>query len=153
MIHRQVLKLDGATFISRRAPGESAVEFFGPSDSWFRPITVRPGPDGANRFSTVPWRLGSIVKPNAAQALQARASPFAPKSVRVPSIHVHTTSGAADLDLRPCRHAPTKRSMPSPLALLTWTAGNGCFVQRPVTTLPATRSARIRPVAVAGSAF
>ena len=34
---------------------------------------------------------------------------------------MYTTSGTADLDLRPCRHAPTKRSLPSPLALLTWT--------------------------------
>ena len=46
---------------------------------------------------------------------------------------------------------PSQSGVRSPL--LTWTAGNGCFVQRPVTTLPATRSARIRPVAVDGSAF
>ena len=47
MIHRQVLEPDGTSFISRRAADESAVDFLASSDSWFRPTTVRTGPDGA----------------------------------------------------------------------------------------------------------
>jgi putative membrane-bound dehydrogenase-like protein len=47
MIHRQVLEADGTSFSSHRAPDEAAVEFLASSDSWFRPTTVRTGPDGA----------------------------------------------------------------------------------------------------------
>jgi len=46
-IHREVLLRDGAGFTSHRAPGEEQSEFLASTDNWFRPITVKTGPDGA----------------------------------------------------------------------------------------------------------
>lgn len=46
-IHREVLERDGAGFTSHRAPGEEQSEFLASTDNWFRPITVKTGPDGA----------------------------------------------------------------------------------------------------------
>lgn len=46
-IHREVLVLDGAGFTSHRASGEEQSEFIASTDNWFRPITVKTGPDGA----------------------------------------------------------------------------------------------------------
>ena len=37
----------GVTFSSRRAADEQASEFLASSDNWFRPTTIRTGPDGA----------------------------------------------------------------------------------------------------------
>ena len=37
----------GVTFTSRRAPDEEQSEFLASSDNWFRPTTVKTGPDGA----------------------------------------------------------------------------------------------------------
>ncbi len=47
LIHRQVLKPDGVSFTSRRAADEPDREFLASTDCWFRPATVRTGPDGA----------------------------------------------------------------------------------------------------------
>ncbi|HNQ72819.1 MAG TPA: HEAT repeat domain-containing protein [Verrucomicrobiota bacterium] len=47
VVHREVLVRDGAGFRSHRAPGEEQSEFLASTDHWFRPITVRTGPDGA----------------------------------------------------------------------------------------------------------
>lgn len=47
VIHREVLSPDGVSFSSRRAAGEEQQEFLASSDPWFRPTTMRTGPDGA----------------------------------------------------------------------------------------------------------
>lgn len=46
-IHREVLVRDGAGFKSHRAPGEEQSEFLASRDNWFRPVTLKTGPDGA----------------------------------------------------------------------------------------------------------
>jgi putative membrane-bound dehydrogenase-like protein len=45
LIHRDVLVPHGATFIARR--GEPASEFLASTDTWFRPVNLTIGPDGA----------------------------------------------------------------------------------------------------------
>ena len=45
LVHRRTLEPSGATFVSRRA--ESDKEFLASTDSWFRPVNVATGPDGA----------------------------------------------------------------------------------------------------------
>lgn len=47
VIHRLVLTPQGLTFRGQRAPGERRSEFLASSDPWFRPTTLRTGPDGA----------------------------------------------------------------------------------------------------------
>ncbi len=47
LIHRQVLKPAGVSFSAHRAADESDREFLASTDSWFRPTTLRTGPDGA----------------------------------------------------------------------------------------------------------
>ncbi|MDC0936233.1 c-type cytochrome [Pirellulales bacterium] len=47
LVHRRQLIPDGVTFGSRRPDDEASREFLASTDSWFRPTTVRPGPDGA----------------------------------------------------------------------------------------------------------
>ncbi len=47
LIHREVLKPDGVSFSSRRAADEQASEFLTSTDNWFRPTTLKVGPDGA----------------------------------------------------------------------------------------------------------
>ncbi|MCW5553500.1 MAG: HEAT repeat domain-containing protein [Verrucomicrobiae bacterium] len=46
-IHREVLVRDGAGFKSHRASGEEQSEFLASTDNWFRPVTIKTGPDGA----------------------------------------------------------------------------------------------------------
>ena len=46
-IHREVLTRTGSGFTSRRAEGEEHSEFLASTDNWFRPVTVKTGPDGA----------------------------------------------------------------------------------------------------------
>jgi putative membrane-bound dehydrogenase-like protein len=47
VVHREVLVREGSGFISHRAEGEEQSEFLTSSDNWFRPITLKTGPDGA----------------------------------------------------------------------------------------------------------
>lgn len=47
VVHREVLVRDGAGFTSHRAAGEEQSEFLASTDNWFRPITLKTGPDGA----------------------------------------------------------------------------------------------------------
>jgi putative membrane-bound dehydrogenase-like protein len=47
LIHREVMTAEGVTFKSRRAVDEQQAEFLASSDNWFRPTTIRTGPDGA----------------------------------------------------------------------------------------------------------
>ena len=47
LIRRARLSRDGVTFAARRVAEESSREFLSSSDSWFRPVEVRTGTDGA----------------------------------------------------------------------------------------------------------
>ena len=47
LVHRRVVKPDGASFESLRAPDEAGIEFLSSTDKWFRPVEARTGPDGA----------------------------------------------------------------------------------------------------------
>ncbi len=47
VIHREVLSTRGSALHSQRAAGEEQSEFLASTDSWFRPTTLRIGPDGA----------------------------------------------------------------------------------------------------------
>lgn len=47
VVHREVLVREGAGFSSRRAVGEERSEFLASTDNWFRPTTLKNGPDGA----------------------------------------------------------------------------------------------------------
>ena len=47
LVSRQVLSTKGITFTSRRAKGEENSEFLVSTDNWFRPVSVKTGPDGA----------------------------------------------------------------------------------------------------------
>jgi putative membrane-bound dehydrogenase-like protein len=47
LIHRLVLSPKGSTFAGHRAPDEQDREFLAATDTWFRPVQVRTGPDGA----------------------------------------------------------------------------------------------------------
>ena len=47
LVHRFDIEPDGVTFRRRRARGEERSEFLASRDNWFRPLTVRTGPDGA----------------------------------------------------------------------------------------------------------
>ncbi len=46
-VHREVLAPNGATFTSHRADDEQTSEFLASADNWFRPTTLKTGPDGA----------------------------------------------------------------------------------------------------------
>jgi putative membrane-bound dehydrogenase-like protein len=46
-IHRDVIEWNGVLMQTRRAADESQSEFLRSRDSWFRPTTLRTGPDGA----------------------------------------------------------------------------------------------------------
>ncbi|MEX0819780.1 MAG: PVC-type heme-binding CxxCH protein, partial [Pirellulaceae bacterium] len=47
LVHREIVRADGATFASERARDELDSEFLASSDNWFRPTMIRTGPDGA----------------------------------------------------------------------------------------------------------
>ncbi|MBI3467974.1 MAG: c-type cytochrome, partial [Planctomycetes bacterium] len=47
LVHREIMSADGLSFTSRRAPDEQQSEFLASSDNWFRPTTIKTGPDGA----------------------------------------------------------------------------------------------------------
>jgi len=46
-VHREVLERDGGGFTSHRANEEETSEFLSSTDNWFRPVTLKTGPDGA----------------------------------------------------------------------------------------------------------
>ncbi|MGI8784002.1 MAG: PVC-type heme-binding CxxCH protein [Acidobacteriota bacterium] len=46
LVHRDVLRPDGATFVGSRSPGEQDREFLASTDPWFRPCNFATGPDG-----------------------------------------------------------------------------------------------------------
>ncbi len=45
LVHRRVLRTDGPTFVAERA--EAGVEFLASKDTWFHPVNLATGPDGA----------------------------------------------------------------------------------------------------------
>ena len=47
LVHREVMRREGATYKSRRADNEKTSEFLTSKDPWFRPVSVHTGPDGA----------------------------------------------------------------------------------------------------------
>jgi putative membrane-bound dehydrogenase-like protein len=47
LVHREVMRADGVTFKSQRAPDEQRSEFLVSTDNWFRPTMIQTGPDGA----------------------------------------------------------------------------------------------------------
>ena len=47
LVHRSLLTRNGVSFTTSRAPGEREQEFLTSTDNWFRPVTVRYGPDRA----------------------------------------------------------------------------------------------------------
>ena len=47
LVHREVVSPTGLLFTSHRAVDEEQSEFLASSDNWFRPTTVKTGPDGA----------------------------------------------------------------------------------------------------------
>lgn len=47
VVHREVLEPDGVSFRSHRSTVEQEREFLASTDPWFRPTTVKTGPDGA----------------------------------------------------------------------------------------------------------
>ncbi len=47
IVHRMIVKPQGATFHGERAPDEQRSEFLASADPWFRPASIRTGPDGA----------------------------------------------------------------------------------------------------------
>lgn len=47
LVHRDVLVPNGVTFRARRAEGEGESEFLASTDTWFRPVFLTVGPDGA----------------------------------------------------------------------------------------------------------
>ena len=47
LVHREVLQTAGSGLRSDRATGEEKSEFLASTDPWFRPTTLRTGPDGA----------------------------------------------------------------------------------------------------------
>lgn len=46
LVHREVVRPEGFSFRSRRAPDEQRTEFLASTDNWFRPTMLRTGPDG-----------------------------------------------------------------------------------------------------------
>ena len=46
-VHREVISWDGVLMNTERASDEARSEFLRSSDSWFRPASIRTGPDGA----------------------------------------------------------------------------------------------------------
>jgi putative membrane-bound dehydrogenase-like protein len=46
LVHREVLSREGVLFTSRRPADEQQSEFLASSDNWFRPTSLRTGPDG-----------------------------------------------------------------------------------------------------------
>jgi putative membrane-bound dehydrogenase-like protein len=47
LVSRAIVSAEGVTFSSHRAPTEERSEFLASTDNWFRPTTLRTGPDGA----------------------------------------------------------------------------------------------------------
>ncbi|MBX9790416.1 MAG: HEAT repeat domain-containing protein [Pirellulales bacterium] len=47
LVHREIMAAEGVRFVSRRAADEQRSEFLASTDNFFRPTTIKTGPDGA----------------------------------------------------------------------------------------------------------
>jgi len=47
LVHREIIEPDGVCVIAHRAADEKKTEFLASSDTWFRPVQLANGPDGA----------------------------------------------------------------------------------------------------------
>ena len=47
LVHREIVERNGVTFKSHKPKDEENTEFLASEDTWFRPTTIRTGPDGA----------------------------------------------------------------------------------------------------------
>lgn len=47
LVHREIVERNGVTFQSHKPKDEVQTEFLASEDTWFRPTTIRTGPDGA----------------------------------------------------------------------------------------------------------
>ena len=47
LVHRDLIRPDGVSFLASRPPGETDREFLASTDVWFRPCNFANGPDGA----------------------------------------------------------------------------------------------------------
>ena len=47
IVHRCVIRRDGAGYVGHRAPTDQRSEFLASTDQWFRPMNLRVGPEGA----------------------------------------------------------------------------------------------------------
>ena len=47
LVSRRIISEKDGVFTARRSANEASSEFLASSDSWFRPVMIRPGPDGA----------------------------------------------------------------------------------------------------------
>jgi putative membrane-bound dehydrogenase-like protein len=47
LVHNEILRPNGVTYVAGKEPGREDTEFIAGSDLWFRPIHTRVGPDGA----------------------------------------------------------------------------------------------------------
>jgi putative membrane-bound dehydrogenase-like protein len=47
LVHREIVQPDGLSFVATRSEDEASSEFLASTDSWFRPVMCRTGPDGA----------------------------------------------------------------------------------------------------------
>lgn len=47
LVHRDVIRANGPSFLAGRAADEQRSEFFSTSDRWVRPVNLKTGPDGA----------------------------------------------------------------------------------------------------------
>ena len=53
LIHRRHIHMDGLLMNSSKPKSEDGTEFLRSTDSWFRPTTIRTGPDGAIYFADI----------------------------------------------------------------------------------------------------
>jgi putative membrane-bound dehydrogenase-like protein len=72
VVHRDVLEQAGTTFVARRGPNEQDREFLASTDSWFRPVNLTTGPDGA--LYVVDFYRAFIEHPQFVRDEQARKS-------------------------------------------------------------------------------
>lgn len=112
LVHREVMQPKGITFQSSRAANEQRSEFLASTDNWFRPTTVRTGPDGtlwvADMYRLViehpqwipkSWQERLDLRAGHDKGRIYRIVPVNAKLRRIPRLHkLHTTELVHALD-------------------------------------------------------